>query len=302
MSTPVGKLGEEVCPVAPAASPALPWSPLLWFGSLLILLYLPVLAGLVNDWQVDENVSHGFFAPLIAGWVVWQRRQELGHPPVPNYWAITLIAWGFVQLLLATLGAEMFLARVAFLISLVGVIWTICGISIIRLLAFPLFLLVFMIPLPAIIYNQITFPLQLLASRLAEASLTLLNIPVFREGNILELASQRLSVVEACSGIRSLLSLSFLSVVYAYAFDSKVWMRGFLLVATVPIAIIANAGRVTITGVLGEYKREWAEGFFHLVEGWVIFMLALIALVGVHALTNKIYALTRRKTSEDASQ
>ena len=302
MSTPAGKLGDEVC-TTPAASATLPWVPLLWFGGLLILLYLPVLASLVNDWQVDENVSHGFFAPLVAGWVVWQRRQKLfRQPPVPNYWAIALIAWGSVQLLLATLGAEMFLARVAFLISLVGVIWTLCGTSIIKTLAFPLFLLVFMIPLPAIIYNQITFPLQLLASRLAEVSLTLLDIPVFREGNILELASQRLSVVEACSGIRSLLSLSFLSVVYAYAFDSKVWMRGFLLVATVPIAIAANAGRVTITGILGEYKREWAEGFFHLVEGWVIFMLALIALIGIHALTNSIYALTRRRITENVPQ
>jgi exosortase len=148
-----------------------------------------------------------------------------------------------------------------------------------------------MVPIPAIIYNQLTFPLQLLATRLAEAALGLLGIPVFREGNILELASQRLSVVEACSGIRSLLSLSFLSLVYAFFFDSKVWMRWVLFAATVPIAIVANASRVTITGVLSNIRPDLAEGFFHSVEGWVIFMVALLFLILVHQAINRLYGV-----------
>ena len=117
-----------------------------------------------------------------------------------------------------------------------------------RKLAFPLFLLFFMVPIPAVIYNRITFPLQILASRLADDALTVLSIPVLREGNILELPNQRLSVVEACSGIRSLLSLTFLSLVYGYFFERRVWLRVVLFLATVPIAIVANGSRVTLTG------------------------------------------------------
>jgi exosortase len=153
-----------------------------------------------------------------------------------------------------------------------------------------------MVPIPAIIFNQITFPLQLLASRIAELALTLIGVPVFRDGNILELPSQRLSVVEACSGIRSLLSLSFLALVYAYFFDKKVWMRAILLVAAVPVAIATNAFRVTLTGVVSEYKPEWAEGFFHAAEGWVIFMTALLMLMGVHAFINKAYRAARTES------
>jgi exosortase len=156
------------------------------------------------------------------------------------------------------------------------------GTMLVRKLTFPLVLLLFMIPIPGVVYNQLTFPLQLFASQVAEGALTLMGIPVWRDGNILELASQKLSVAEACSGIRSLLSLSFLSLVYAYFFDSKVWMRWALLFGTIPIAIIANSGRVTLTGVLSEMNPEWAEGIFHSMEGWVIFMIAMVMLAILH--------------------
>ena len=146
-----------------------------------------------------------------------------------------------------------------------------------------------MVPIPAIIYNQITFPLQLLASRSAEWALMFIGIPVLREGNILELAGQRLSVVEACSGIRSLLSLSFLSLVYGYFFEKKIWMRVLLFVATVPIAMLANASRVTLTGILSEIKPELAHGFFHSASGWVIFMVALLILAAFHQLADRAY-------------
>jgi exosortase len=143
-----------------------------------------------------------------------------------------------------------------------------------------------MVPIPAIIYNQITFPMQLFASQVADSTLSLFGIPVLREGNILELASQRLNVVEACSGIRSLLSLSFLSLVYAYFFDKKVWMRPVLLVATLPIASVANASRVALTGLVSEYNAELAEGIFHYASGWVIFMVALVILIAFHQVIN----------------
>jgi exosortase len=163
------------------------------------------------------------------------------------------------------------------------------GTALVRELSFPLLLLPFMIPLPTVIYNQITFPLQLFASAVAEKSLEVLNVPVLRDGNILELASQKLSVAEACSGIRSLLSLSFLSLVYAYFFDRKIWMRWVLLIATIPIAIVANSARVTLTGVFSEIDPTLAEGFFHEAEGWVIFVVAVVMMVVVHQLLNWVY-------------
>jgi exosortase len=256
---------------------------LAWFAALILIGYAPVLQRLVRQWMDDPDMGHGFFVPLVAGYIAWLKRDEWLSAPASGNWAgMALVAWGSVQLLVATLGAELFLARTALLFTIAGAILLAGGTRIFRALLFPLFLLVFMVPIPAIIYTQITFPLQLLASRAAELALTLIGVPVFREGNILELPSQRLSVVEACSGIRSLLSLTFLSLVYAYFFDRKVWMRWVLLIAAVPIAILANAFRVTMTGILSEYKREWAEGFFHAAEGWVIFMLALVMLVGVH--------------------
>jgi exosortase len=167
------------------------------------------------------------------------------------------------------------------------------GTHYVRILAFPLFLLFFMVPIPAIIYNRITFPLQLLASRVAEGVLLILGIPVLREGNILELAEHRLSVVEACSGIRSLLSLTFLSLVYGHFFEKRTWIRVLLFLATIPIAIVANASRVTLTGFLTEYKPELAEGFFHAASGWVIFMVALLIMVGVHQILTRTYTFIR---------
>jgi exosortase len=139
-----------------------------------------------------------------------------------------------------------------------------------------------MIPIPGVIYNKITFPLQIRASEVAEAALSILGIPVLREGNILYLPSQALNVVEACSGIRSLLTLTFLSLVYGYFFEKRTWVRVVLFFSTIPIAIAANSGRVTLTGILSEVKPELSEGFFHEFSGWVIFMLALGIMVLFH--------------------
>jgi exosortase len=253
-------------------------------AALLITCYFPILQKLVVQWANDEDVGHGFFVPVVAGYVAWQRREQILETALKPAWAlgIGLMVWGAIQGYLGILGAELFLQRTAFLVSLAGVLVVVGGIPLIRALLFPLCLLPFMIPLPTVIYNQITFPLQLFASRVAEMTLLLVGIPVLRDGNILELASQKLSVVEACSGIRSLLSLSFLSLIYAYFFDHRVWMRWALLIGTIPIAVLANAGRVTITGILSEVNVSLARGIFHSVEGWVIFLVALVLLVILH--------------------
>lgn len=261
----------------------LPWTSIAWFGVLLLACYAPVLRALIRQWDHDPDMGHGFFVPLIAMFIVWQRRDELmAITPKPNWWGLVLVFWGALQLIVATLGAELFTARLSFLITLIGVVLTLGGTFMLKKLAFPLFLLFFMVPIPAVIYSAATFKLQILASKLADDALTLLSIPVLREGNVLELPNQKLSVVEACSGIRSLLSLTFLSLVYGYFFEKKNWIRVVLFFSTIPIAIIANGSRVTITGIMTQIKAELAEGFFHEAQGWVIFMVALIILIVWH--------------------
>ena len=279
-------------PQAPGTTGVFPWTSVLWFGLLLILCYWPVLTRLVNQWETDEDMGHGFFVPAIAGYIVWSRRDDLATIPAKtNYWGLALVLYAAVQLVIATLGAELFLARTAFIFSIIGSVLFIGGWNWVRALAFPLFLLFFMVPIPAILYNQITFPLQQIASRAAEFTLTLIGIPVFREGNILELPDgQRLQVVEACSGIRSLLTLTFLSLVYGYFFEKRTWIRVVLFLSTVPIAIIANAGRVTITGFLANIDPELSRGFFHTASGWMIFMIALIIMAGVHQAITRFYS------------
>jgi len=269
---------------------SVPWAALAWFGILLIAAYFPILKQLAGQWSTDEDVSHGFFVPLVAAFIAWQHREEiLALEYKPAWWGLGVMAWAALQGYVGMLGAELFLQRTSFLIALVGLLLVTGGTRLVRVLAFPLLLLPFMIPIPSVIYNQITFPLQLFASQVAEFGLGLIGIPVLRDGNVLELASQKLNVVEACSGIRSLLSLSFLSLVYAYFFDKKVWMRWFLLVATIPVAIVANSGRVTITGILSEINPQLAQGFFHSLEGWIIFVIALVMLGGLHVAVNRFF-------------
>jgi exosortase len=276
----------------------LPWGKIAWFGLLVMACYAPVLRAMVTQWGSDSDMGHGFFVPVIAGYIVWQKRNELvAIKPQPNWWGLAVVMIGAVQLIVGTLGVELFLSRTSFVIVLIGAVWLLGGNLILKKLAFPLFLLFFMVPIDAVIYNQITFPLQLLASRLADGALTLMAVPVLREGNILELPNQRLSVVEACSGIRSLLSLTFLSLVYGYFFERKTWIRVVLFLSTVPIAIVANSSRVTITGVLTQVKPDAAEGFFHEAEGWVIFMVAFAILILFHQLIARSsnYLEARRK-------
>ena len=289
MASAVDRLPQEPS-LDPVASKKISWVAIAWFAILLAVCYLPVLERLGSQWMNDEDMGHGLFVPIVAAYIAWQRRDVLAKLTFqPNYWGLLLILWGAVQLFIGTLGAELFLQRTALLFSLAGILLVIGGTRLVRELAFPLCLLIFMIPIPRIIYTQITFPLQLFASSVAERTLDLIGIPVLREGNVLELASQKLSVVEACSGIRSLLSLTFLSLVYAYFFDEKKWMRVALLVCTIPIAILANSGRVTITGILSELRPDLARGFFHSLEGWLIFAVAMTFMIIAHRLINFVY-------------
>ena len=279
-------------PSPPQAEVQIPWKPLLWLSVLLCVAYGPVLYYMITEWIIYEDMGHGLFVLPVALYVVWNERDQIFNRPVsPSWWGMLLLAWGFLQVVIGTLGADFFIARTSFLIAIVGLIWLFGGWRMVKQLRFPLFLLLFMIRIPTFIYSQITLPLQLFASQVATLSLSMLGIPVLREGNVLELASQKLSVVEACSGIRSLLSLGFLALVYAYFFDKRPWMRAVLLLAAVPIAIVANSSRITITGILSEIDPKLAEGAYHSIQGFVIFIVALVALVAAHKLISRVYRL-----------
>lgn len=276
----------------------LPWSRIAWFAALVAVCYGPILSALFKQWTYDDDMGHGFFVPLIACYIAWQRRSELAAiKPQPNWRGLIVLSVGAVQMLFGVIGVDLFTSRTAVILTLVGIVWTLGGNEILKKLAFPLFLLCFMIPIPGVVYNQITFPLQILASKLAAVALTLFGVPVFREGNILDLPNQRLSVVEACSGIRSLLSLTFLSLVYGYFFEKRRWMRIVLFLATIPIAIVANGGRVTVTGLISQVKPELAEGFFHESTGWVIFMIALGILIVFHQFLTWVVRLVQARRS-----
>ncbi len=277
--------------------PVASWLLVGWVAGLIVLCYYPVIRHLVWQWANDDDMGHGFFVPVIAGWIAWQKMEQAQSiPATPDWRGLAVVFWGTLQLYIATIGAELFLARTALVITIIGAVWLLGGIRYLRIFSFPLFLLFFMVPIPAVVYTRITFPLQLFASSVAEFSLNVLGVPVMRQGNVLELASMKLNVVEACSGIRSLLSLTFLSLVYGYFFETSVRIRTLLFLSTIPIAIAANAGRVTITGLLAQVNPELAEGAVHEAEGWVIFMIALFIMVGVHQILTRGWALIQRRS------
>lgn len=234
-------------------------------------------------------MGHGFFVPVVAGFIAWQRRRTLlSMSRQPNGWGLALVIFAAFQALLATLGAELFTARLAFIIALFGVILYLGGKAWVQELLLPLLLMLFMIPIPQIIYARLTLGLQMLASQLGETLIGWMGIPVIRTGNLLELPSQTLDIVDACSGIRSLVSLLFLSQVYAYFAEKRIWARWALLVATIPIAIAANAIRVATTGVLSEINTKLAQGAYHQMEGYIVFVVALIALIVTHRVISLI--------------
>jgi len=269
-----------------------PWANIGWILGLLILAYLPILARMASQWSNDDDMSHGFFVPAVAAYIAWNRREELLALEVkPSYWGLVLLGWSIIQMTLGILGAELFLQRSAFVGSVWGAVLFLGGWAFIRALALPLLMLPLMVPIPAVIYNQITFPLQLFASSVAEHALSLLGIPVLRDGNVLELANQKLSVVEACSGIRSLMSLTFLSLVYGYLSEQRLWVRWSIFLASIPIAVAANAFRVSATGVLSEYNPDLAQGFFHTLEGGVSFAFAFGLMILFHVVVKKLFPM-----------
>jgi exosortase len=258
------------------------WSAILL--SLVVLLYGSVLKGMILQWWYDPDYGHGFFVPLFSGFILWQQRERwLTTSIKPSNFGFVVMLGAVGLLVVGSLGAELFTSRFSLLALLAGMILFLLGWSVLRAVSFPLGFLILMIPIPVIIYNQITFPLQLLASRLASSFLELAGVPVLRDGNVLVLSNYSLEVVEACSGIRSLMSLTALAIAYGYLTEPRWWVRYVLVALMVPIAIAANAIRITGAGMLAHrFGPTAAEGFLHGFSGWVIFLVALLLMFVSH--------------------
>jgi exosortase len=258
--------------------------PALILALLLALLYHGVAVKLVTDWYQLPDFSHGFLIPFFAAFLLWDKRHELRNTAIAPSWAgLWLVALALFALLLGTFGADLFLQRTSFVLLSAGLVWTLLGRPMLGRVKFVLFVLLLAIPLPAILYNQITFPLQLLASKLASALLPLAGVPVLREGNVIQLPAMQLEVAEACSGIRSLMSLFTVAVIYGYFLERKTWRRVVLALSSLPIAVAANGARIFGTGLCVQYwDPQKAMGFFHEFSGWLMFLVSLACLYLVH--------------------
>jgi exosortase len=247
------------------------------------LAYHDVFFWLADDWELDGNYSHGWLIVPIAAYLTWERREQLSALPLrPSKWGLVALVCGIIGLAAGTLAAETFVARISLVLSVVATIWYACGAAHVIALRFPLAFLLLMIPIPDIIFNRMAFPLQLIASDLGAQSLAAAGIPVYREGNVINLARLNLDVAEACSGIRSLISLFTLSLLYGYFAEPRMVIRVVLVLATIPVAILANGLRVAATGFAAHYYgAQAAEGFFHSFSGWIVFLVAGVALLAL---------------------
>lgn len=248
-----------------------------------VLLFWTVFTRLAAQWGSDDNYSHGFLIVPLALWFAWDRRHRAAATPIrPSHWGLAGVAASLLLLAAGTLGAELFLTRIAMIAMVASAVLFLFGGAQLRLMAFPIAFLLLMVPLPAIVFNQIAFPLQLLASHVGHLTLSALDVPVMRQGNLIILAETRLEVVEACSGIRSLVSLLTLGLAYGYFSNLPPGGRALLAVMTVPLAVVANALRVAGTGVAAHYYgAAAAEGFFHAFSGWLVFGFSFAMLVAL---------------------
>jgi exosortase len=269
-----------------SSAPWLVWFPYAAIAILLVVIYYRVAVKLVYDWYTIPDYSHGFLVPFFALFLLWDKRKTLRNTPIQQSWrGIALVVFAIFVLILGVYGVDLFTARISFVFLLAGLIWTLFGPLILRELRFPLLVLVLAIPFPTIIFNQVTFPLQLFASRIASDILPLLGVPVLLEGNVIQLPIMKLEVAEACSGIRSLMSLFTLAVFYGYFLERTTRRRWLLALAAIPIAVTANVFRIVGTGLCVQYwDPDKALGFFHEFSGWVMFVISLGCLYLVHRL------------------
>ncbi len=256
---------------------------ILFFG-----LYYSIIFYMVKDWYNDSNYSHGFLIPFISAYIVWKNKEKISNIKIKSDSLGFLILFiGLFIYILGITGAELFTMRFSMIPVLFGIVYCLCGREMTKNLLVPIGFLVCMIPIPSILFNEVAFPLKLLAANVATNVIQFLNIPIVREGNIIHLTDITLEVADACSGIRSLMSMIALGVAYAYLFQNSVIKRLILSLFIVPITIVANVARVTGTGILSHYVGSAAaEGFFHEFAGIFVFMLAFAMFITVGFILN----------------
>ncbi len=266
-------------------------------GALLLVAFWPVLTGLYGSW-FDENayMEHGILVVPAAVYMAWSKKDELLKiVREPSGWGVFLLLWGALQAMFGTLAQLVWFSRTAFLVSLVGCVVLVYGWKMFRALLYPLGTLILMIPPPNVVFDRLTLSLQLLASRLGEISLEALGYSVLREGNILELVGIKLSVEEACSGIRSLLAILFMCVLYNYFFVKGKYMKALILVVAVPIAVLGNAIRILATGIASQYNPALVSGAAHEAFGYVSVVAAAFGCVGFHLLASAVQKKWRHR-------
>jgi len=253
-------------------------------AALLAGAFWPILAGIYGSWFDERSyMEHGILVVPAAAYMAWAKRDKLAAVvPQPSLWGLGLLAWGALQAMLGVLGQWVWVSRTAFLVSFVGCIALVYGFRMIRELVYPLCTLILMIAPPDFVFQALTLRLQLLASRLGSDALEALGYSVLREGNIIEMVGIKLSVEEACSGIRSLVAILFMCVLYNYFFVEKKSMRIWILACAIPIAILGNAIRIVATGIAGQYNHAWVSGATHEAFGYVSVLVAALGCIGVH--------------------
>ena len=256
---------------------------ILALACLLVACYFPMLIQTGRTIILSDDMAYGFFAPIVAVYVAWGKRAAVLNPAaLPSPWSVVLIGLGACVGAVSTLANSSTLSRLAFLISLAGCLLLLGGWVAFRRFLFPFSLLLFTFPIPDVLYGELTQPMQLLATRLSESAFELLGFSVLREGNIIQLIHMKLSVVEACSGLRSLITLFFFCLVYGYFFETRIWLQTVVVLLAIPSAIAVNALRITTTGVLGKYNMTWTEGTYHEVVGWVAFSVGFLLVLLCH--------------------
>ena len=257
---------------------------LVWTGLLLAIAFGSILVAMAGSW-FDERVDmeHGLLVPVAAAYMVWTKRERLAKIPAqPTAWALLIVVWGAIQAIVGTLAQWVWVSRMAFLISLVGSLIALRGLRTVRELAYPLCTLTLMVAPPTFVYERVTLPLQLLASRLAEVALESLGYSVLRTGNILEMAGIKMSVEEACSGIRALIALYFMCVLYNFFLVPEKIVRAILLIAVAPVAILGNTLRIVVTGVASRYDPAFMHGAIHNTLGYISVVLASTFCILLH--------------------
>ena len=256
----------------------------------IFLCYGQIFFETAKRWTVDPNYSHGFLIPLLSGYLLWRKKDVFNLSAInPELKGLPLLMLGLFLMVLGKVGTIYFVMLFSFLIVLMGLSLFLLGTNITKSALFPISYLIFMIPLPSVFYNDLTFRLKLLASIISTKLLALIGIPVFREGNIIHLNGTSLQVIDACSGLRSLISLLALAVLFAYFIQTSTWKRLSLVLLTIPITIFSNSCRLAVTAILVDHIGPHAtEGFPHIFTGIIMFFIAIVLLVSSWAIIKRL--------------